>query len=341
MDPRAVIRQLEDSLSDPTPGAIEALVHLPGDIIVLGAGGKMGPTLARMARRASDAAGTKRKVIAVSRFSDARAARELKEAGVEVISCDLMDDDGVAALPEAENVVYMAGMKFGTTGNEPQTWAMNALLPAACCRRFRRGRFAAFSSGNVYGLVPVASGGSRETDEPHPVGEYAWSVLARERIFQYFSAALRIPVVLIRLNYACEVRYGVVVDIARQIHEGRTVNLAMGWLNTIWQRDANAMVLQSLGQASIPARILNLTGAEKLRVRDAAEKLAALMGTTVRFEGTEADSALLNDSSAAYALFGRPTVGPDEILARVAAWVKSGGENLGKPTHFESRDGRF
>ncbi len=341
MNPPSGIPQLEDALSTPTPGVIEALRRLPGDIIVLGAGGKMGPSLARMAKRASDEAGTARRVIAVSRFSDPHALSALTEAGVEAVSADLMSEDQLAGLPDAPNVVYMAGTKFGTTGNETQTWAMNAFLPGACCRRFRNSRIAAFSSGNVYGLTEVAAGGSRETDEPRPVGEYAWSVLARERVFQYFASRDRIPVVLIRLNYACELRYGVLVDIARQVHAGRPVSLSRGWFNTIWQQDANALVLQSLSQTGVPARILNLTGAETLRVKDVAEKLGELMGKKVSFEGQESGSALLNDSSAAHRLFGRPTVGTDQLLTWIAQWVARGGENLGKPTHFESRDGRF
>ena len=337
----ADIRGLEDALSTPTPGVMQALGSLEGDIIVLGAGGKMGPSLARMAKRASDAAGMKRKVIAVSRFSDARILSDLKAAGVQTVSCDLMDEDQVASLPEAPNVVSMAGTKFGTTGNEPQTWAMNAFLPGMTCRKYRHSRIVAFSSGNVYGLTAAASGGSREADEPSPVGEYAWSVLGRERIFQYFGGSLGIRIVLVRLNYACELRYGVVVDIARQVHAGRPVSLSMGWFNTIWQQDANAMVLQAFPQAAVPPRILNLTGAETLRVRDVAEQLGRLMGRSVEFEGTESSSALLNNSAEAHRLFGTPLVGTGQLLELVADWVKRGGESLGKPTHFESRDGRF
>jgi len=341
MEAAASISELEDNLSRPTPGVREALGQMPGDIIVLGAGGKMGPSLARMARRASDEAGIRRRVIAVSRFSDSRVLSGLASAGVEAISCDLIDEEQVARLPDAPNLIYMAGTKFGTTGNEPQTWAMNAFLPGACCRRFRKSRIVAFSSGNVYGLTEVASGGSRETDEPSPVGEYAWSVLARERVFQYFSGSLRIPVVLIRLNYACELRYGVLVDIARQVQAGRPVSLSMGWFNVIWQQDANAMVLQSLSQAAVPARILNLTGPKTLRVKDVAEQLGKLLGRDVTFEGRESGSALLNNSSEAYKLFGPPTVGADRLLGWIADWVMHGGADLGKPTHFESRDGRF
>jgi nucleoside-diphosphate-sugar epimerase len=322
-------------------GVVQAMRDLEGDIVILGAGGKMGPSLSRMARRASYAAGIKRRVIAISRFSSATVAAGLTESGVETVSCDLMDQDAVARLPDAPNVVYMAGMKFGTTGNEPMTWALNAFLPGIVCRKYRASRVIAFSSGNVYGVVPVTSKGSRETDAPRPSGEYAWSVLGRERVFQYFSTAAGTPVVLIRLNYACEMRYGVLVDIAQRVRDGRPVNLAMGWLNTIWEGDANAVVLQAFSQAAVPARILNLTGPETLRVREVAEKLGRIMGRPVIFEGEEEDSALLSDADAAHDLFGLPTVRADTLIQWVADWVARGGATFGKPTHFESRDGRF
>jgi nucleoside-diphosphate-sugar epimerase len=337
----AGIEELEERLSQPTPGAVKALAGIAGDIIVLGAGGKMGPSLVRMAKRASDEAGVKRRVYAVSRFSNPRLIEELAAAGAEPISCDLLDEDKVMSLPDAPNVIYMAGTKFGTTGNEPQTWAMNAYLPGVACRRYRGSRIVAFSSGNIYGLVPVASGGSKESDLPQPVGEYAWSVLGRERVFQYFCAANRTPGVLIRLNYACELRYGVLVDIAQKVFSGAPVSLGIGHLNTIWQQDANAMVLQSLARAAVPACILNLTGPETLRVRDVAERFATLMGRTVSFEGEESSSALLNDSSLAHRLFGPPHMGAGQLTELVADWVMRGGDSLGKPTHFESRDGRF
>jgi nucleoside-diphosphate-sugar epimerase len=337
----AGIVELEERLSTPTPGAVETLGGIEGDIIVLGAGGKMGPSLSRMAKRASEEAGVRRRVYAVSRFTNPRLVAELKSAGVEPISCDLLDEDKVMSLPDAPNVIYMAGTKFGTTGNEPQTWAMNAYLPGVACRRYRGSRIVAFSSGNIYGLVPVASGGSKETDQPQPVGEYAWSVLGRERVFQYFCQAFGTPGVLIRLNYACELRYGVLVDIAQRVFSGQPVSLGIGHLNTIWQQDANAMVLQSLAQAAAPVRILNLTGPETIRVREVAAQLGTLMGRTVRFDGAESSSALLNDSSVAHRLFGLPGVGAAELTGMVADWVMRGGDTLGKPTHFESRDGRF
>jgi nucleoside-diphosphate-sugar epimerase len=335
------VEQLEEILSEPTPAVVECLGRLDGDLLILGAGGKMGPGLSRMARRAFDESGKKGRVMAASRFSNPEAGSQLRAWGVEVIACDLLDEEAVERLPDAPNVIFMAGMKFGTTGNEPQTWVLNAFLPGIVCRKYRRSRIAAFSSGNVYGLAAVDSGGSKEGDPPNPTGEYAWSVLGRERIFQHFSRALDLPVVLLRLNYACELRYGVLVDIARRIAEGLAVSLSMGWFNTLWQRDANAMALQSLAYAEAPARILNLTGPEVLGVREVAKRLADLMGLPVSFEGRESTQALLNDAREAFRLFGQPSVGADLLLQWVAEWVKTGGASLGKPTHFESVDGRF
>lgn len=337
----AGIEELEDRLSQPTPGVVQTLRDLPGDLIVLGAGGKMGPSLARMAKRASIEAGVKRRVYAVSRFTNQRLLTDMKAAGVEPISCDLLSESAFGALPEVPNVIFMAGTKFGTTGNEPMTWAMNAFLPGLACRRYRTSRIVAFSSGNVYGLVSVSSGGSKETDEPQPVGEYAWSVLGRERVFQYFCLVNRTPGVLIRLNYACEMRYGVLVDIAQKVHAGAPVSIGIGELNTIWQQDANAMVLQSLVHAAVPVRILNLTGPETLKVRDVAQRMGKLMGKSVMFDGEESPMALLSDSSAAHRLYGPPHMKAAELVELVVDWVMRGGDSFGKPTHFESRDGRF
>src|SRR6185436_17528273 len=211
------VEQLESLLSEPTPGVIDTLARIEGDILLLGVAGKMGPTLARMARRASDAGGTKRRIIGVARFSNPAQQRALEEHGIETLRCDLLDEAALDTLPEAPNVIFMAGMKFGAAGNEALTWAMNGYVPALVSRKFARSRIVAFSTGNVYGLAPIQSGGSREADTPNPVGEYAMSCLARERIFEYFSARLRIPLVLIRLNYACEMRYGVLVDLAQRV----------------------------------------------------------------------------------------------------------------------------
>ncbi|MEJ5297899.1 MAG: NAD(P)-dependent oxidoreductase [Armatimonadota bacterium] len=333
--------QLEEMLSRPDDALVECFRRLKGDILVLGAGGKMGPTLARMARRASDAAGSARRVMAASRFSQPEARRSLEEYGVEAIPCDLLDRRQVQDLPDAENVVFMAGMKFGTTGNEALTWAMNTLLPALVCERFPDARFCVFSTGNVYGLTPVAGGGSREDDPPRPEGEYAMSALGRERIFEYFSRTTGCRASIIRLNYAVEMRYGVLHDIACRIRDGAEVDVSMGYVNVIWQADASSMALRSLQLASSPPFVLNVTGPEILSVRKTAEQLARLMNRPVRFSGQESPDALLSNAGRAFQRLGRPQVSADTVIRWTADWVGRGGASLGKPTHFEERDGRF
>jgi nucleoside-diphosphate-sugar epimerase len=335
------VEELESALSEPTPGLVQGMKDIPGDIIILGAGGKMGPSLARMARRAADASGDRRRVVAVSRFSDPAVLRGLKDAGVETVSCDLMDAGAVSRLPDAPNVVYMAGTKFGTTGAEATTWAQNAYLPGLVCERYRKSRITAFSSGNVYPFTSPASGGSVETDAPGPKGEYAWSVLGRERVMEYFSQRDGTPVLLLRLNYSCELRYGVLVDIARRIYEGAAVGLDMGHFNVIWQRDADAVALQSLSQARSPAAVLNITGPEVLSVRDVGAELGRRLGKRVTFTGREASDALLNNATKAFSLFGKPSTGIPAMLDLIADWVSHGGASIGKPTHFDSRDGKF
>jgi nucleoside-diphosphate-sugar epimerase len=332
--------ELEDALSEPTSAVVETVGRLRGDIMLLGVGGKMGLSLARMARRASDAAGVSRRVIGVSRFSAAGdAAFQVHQ--VETIRCDLLNEDEVARLPDVENVVFMTGKKFGSSGDMPGTWAMNSYLPAIICRRFRRSRIVAFSTGNVYGLTPVARGGSLESDEPEPAGEYAMSCLGRERIFEYFSRSLGIPAVLIRLNYACDLRYGVLVDLARQVWNRQSVDLTMGHFNTIWQGDANAWTLQAFGHAAVPPWVVNVTGTELLSVRAVCERFGRIMKKPVSFSGTESDTALLSNAKHAVERFGPPRLDADRLMEAVAHWVMCGGAHLGKPTHFESRSGRF
>jgi nucleoside-diphosphate-sugar epimerase len=332
---------LEQLLSEPTADVVQLMRETPGDFIFLGVAGKMGPTMARMAKRASDLAGTERRIIGVSRFSNHDQIDSLEEHGIEAIRCDLMNEAAVQQLPDAPNVIYLAGMKFGATGNEATTWAMNTLLPAAVCRRYRRSRIVAFSTGNVYGLTPVGHGGSVETDTPNPVGEYAMSCLGRERTFEYFSRTLKIPVALIRLNYACELRYGVLVDIAQQIRAGRTIDVSMGHLNTIWQADANAMALLSLAHAASPPFVINQTGPELVNIRAVAHEFGKRMGKPVASAGHEAPTALLSNAKRAFDLFGKPRVNVNQMMEWIADWVARGGASLGKPTHFESRDGKF
>jgi nucleoside-diphosphate-sugar epimerase len=333
--------ELDLALSEPTPGAIETIARLDGDIILLGAAGKMGPSIARMARRASDLGGVKRRVIAVSRFSSGDSEAAFTAHGVETIRCDLLDESQVERLPDAANVIYMPGRKFGSTGDESTTWAVNCYLPVLVCKKFRAARIVAFSTGNVYPLSHPETSGPSETVPPNPVGEYGMSALGRERMFEYFSRTLGIPVAIIRLNYAVDLRYGVVVDIARQLLGGEPINLAMGYFNAIWQGDANAMTLRAFDHVATPPRIFNVTGPEVLSVRQVARQLGELLGVEPRFAGKEAETALLSNASAAIAALGPSRVSSDRLIEWVAAWLKQGGRVLARPTHFEARDGKF
>ncbi|MEX2141178.1 MAG: NAD-dependent epimerase/dehydratase family protein [Pirellulales bacterium] len=335
------VEQLEDLLSQPSSGAIESLGRLDGDLMLLGVGGKMGPTLARMARRAADAAGARVRVIGVSRFSSTGLESRLTAQGVETIRCDLTNPAQLKELPDAPHVIFMTGMKFGSTGNEAMTWMMNAYLPGMVCQRFASSRIAALSSGNVYGLSPVVQGGSVESDSLRPVGEYAMSAVGRERIFEHFSRALGIPMALLRLNYANELRYGVLSDLARAVWNEQPVELDMGSFNAIWQADANAMVLQSFDHLATPPRVLNLAGPELLSVRRVAEDFGRLLGKRVTLRGHEAADALLSNAQLAHHLFGYPRASARQMVEWIAEWVRRGGESLDKPTHFQVREGNF
>ena len=332
---------LEDLLSEPSAGAIDALAQLPGDLVVLGVGGKMGPTLARMARRASDAAGMRRRVFGVARFSSPGLEDRLRAHGIETVRCDLLDPDQLDRLPDADNVVAMLGMKFGATGQEALTWAMNSHLPAVVCARYRKARVVAFSTGNVYGLSPVRLGGSVETDPLCPTGEYAMSTVGRERMYEYFSRTWGMPMALLRLNYACELRYGVLVDIARKVWASEPIDLMMGHFNVIWQGDANAMALCAFAQLSSPPAVLNLAGPELLSVRRVAETFGELFGKPVTFFGSEAADGFVSNAQKSHALFGYPRVPVGRLIGWVADWVRRGGATLDRPTHFEVRDGKF
>ncbi len=335
------VEQLEAELATPSAALVSDMSSLVGDLLLLGAGGKMGPSLATLARNALDAAGNDAKVIAVSRFSDAAAEHRLNEAGVSTVRADLLDEEALAALPDAANVIYMAAMKFGATGQEPLTWAMNTYLPGRVAERYRDSRIAAFSSGNVYPLSALTAGGPTEDDPAGPLGEYAQSVLGRERMFQHFSQRHGTPTVLLRLNYAVELRYGVLVDLALAIRDEEPIDLAMGHVNVIWQGDANEVALRALHHASSPATILNLTGPETVSVRSVAHRLGARMAKEPTFTGEEQPTALLNDASRCHALFGYPKVPLNSMLERVADWVAAGGETHGKPTKFQVRSGKF
>ena len=329
---------LEELLSRPPEALAASLAAAPGDIIVLGAGGKMGPSLARMARRTDPA----RRVIAVSRWTNRVAAAALEVHGVETLSADLLSPRELAALPDAPNVVFMAGQKFGTTGNPAGTWAMNAGVPAFVAERYAGARTVVFSTGNVYPLTPPDRGGSRESDPPAPVGEYAFSCLARERLFAAAAARHDTPVAIVRLNYAHDLRYGVLTDLALRIAREEPVDLAMGYVNVIWQGDANAFALAALAHAAAPEPfIVNVAGPETHRVADLARALGGRLGVEPVLAGTEARDALLSDASRMRTLLDAPLLPVDTLLDWVASWVRAGGPLLGKPTNFERRDGRF
>ena len=329
---------LEDEISRPTEQDCELMRSLEGDVMVLGAGGKMGPSLARRARRAADQAGAPRRIMAVSRFDSEEIKCQLMALGIEAISCDLLDRAQLARLPDCPNVLFLAGRKFGSTDNLPLTWATNVLLPALVAQRFQGSRIVALSSGNVYPLV--ASPANEETP-PGPVGEYAQSVLGRERMFEYFSARNGTRVALIRLNYAIDLRYGVLLDIGERVWRRRPVPLAMGAVNIIWQGDANSICLRTLALASSPPLVLNVTGPQALHVRWIAQCFGEIFGIEPIFEGIEARTALVSDASLCCRLLGLSRMSPERMIEMTAEWIRAGRPTLNKPTHFEVRDGAF
>jgi nucleoside-diphosphate-sugar epimerase len=333
--------QLEELLSRPSAGAIELFKKLDGDIIFLGIAGKIGPSLAHMAKRACDEAGVKKRLIGVSRFRSEEEKKQIESFGIETIQGDLLDRGFLESLPKVKNVFFLAGMKFGSEENLSLTWAMNTYLPAQVVEYFKGSRIVAYSTGCVYPLVPVESGGSLETDLPQPVGEYAQSCLGRERMFEYGSKKDNTPVALIRLNYAVEPRYGVLVDIATKVKNNLPVDLSMGHFNVIWQGDANDVVLRSLGHVASPALVLNITGEETLSVRDVAQEFGKLFGKKPKLVGKEAKTALLSNSQLAFSLFGKPRVPIQKVIEWTAGWMEEDRKLLGKPTHFEVRDGKY
>lgn len=333
--------ELEERLSRPTPEVVGLFREIRGDLLVLGVAGKMGPTLARMARRAMDEAGNRSVVYGVARFSQPDVRDNLEGVGIKTITCDLLDAGSLRQLPDAPNVIFMAGMKFGTTGAEALTWAMNTVMPAYVADRFRESRIVVFSTGNVYPLVPVAQGGATEETQPSPIGEYAQSALGRERVFEYFSRRYGTPAVIYRLNYAVELRYGIILDIAQKVWTGAPISLSMGNVNVVWQGDACAWALRCLRLAQSPPLVLNATGPETVSVRQLAHRLGELMGKEPICEGVEADTALLSNAWRAHALFGYPTVTLDTVTQWVAYWVMHSLPTLDKPTHFEVRNGKF
>jgi NAD dependent epimerase/dehydratase family len=333
--------ELEERLSRPTEADVAAMAALDGDLILLGAGGKMGPSLARLARRAADQAGAKKRIIAVARFTNRDVLSQLSSEGIETVECDLLERKKLSSLPEARNIVFMAARKFGTTGSEYLTWAMNTYLPGLVAERFRDSRIVAFSTGNVYPLQPVKQGGARESTPVDPQGEYAQSALGRERMFEYGSAKWGTPVAILRLNYAIDLRYGVLVDIATAVFHRRPIDLSMAAVNVIWQGDANAACLRSFAYCQSPPLILNITGPETLSVRYIAEEFGRRFRVEPLFTSEEMPTALLSNSTKARQLLGFSTVTPCEMMDWIANWIKRGGVVLNKPTHFQTRDGKF
>jgi nucleoside-diphosphate-sugar epimerase len=337
------VEALEALLSHPTPELIESVSKLNGDITILGVGGKMGPTLARLLKNTINASGKNYRVIGVDRFHEGseRVRQMIEDNGIETVTCEMLEWDQLDALEKTPNVIYMAGFKFGSAQNEALTWAINTYLPGMVVQAFRGSRITALSSGNIYPFIPPSHGGSRETDPVAPIGEYAQSTLGRERIFSYWSGATETPVTLVRLNYAAELRYGVLLDIAETVYRGEPVDVTMGAMNCIWQGDANTAIIQSLELAEAPPRVLNLTGPETLSLRRVAGEFGRLFDLEAEYTGEEAETALLNNAADCFKLYGLPKVNAYRIMEWIAHWVKKGNPTLSKPTHFQTRNGKF
>ena len=335
------IQELYRELLKPSADLISDITKLDGDILILGVGGKMGPALATLAKQAIADSGINKKVIGVSRFSEAGLEERLNKEGIETYHTDLLEDAELSKLPEVKNVLYLAGTKFGTSGKESFTWAMNAYLPGRVAQKYKGSRIVVFSTGNVYPLSPVSQGGVTEDQLPEPVGEYAQSCLGRERLFQYYSSRYNTPTLIFRLNYANDVSYGVLLEIARSVNEGSIIDLSMGHVNVIWQGDANEMALRSLRHCDTPSKILNITGPETISIRWLAEEFGKVLGQIPVFRNQEQNTALLNNASESFRLFGYPRVPLKKMIEVVAAWVRQGGKTINKPTHFQERKGQF
>ena len=332
---------LDHILSTPTDAVVETLRRVPGDIIVLGAGGKMGPSLVGLLCRGIEAAGSRARVTAVARFSDPAARATIDATGATLRAADLFEPGAIERLPDAPNVIFMVGQKFGTGQDAARTWAVNAYLPGLVATRYAASRTAVFSTGNVYPLWPATSAGPTESDLTDPVGEYAQSALGRERIFSFFSGRNDTPVSILRINYAIEPRYGVLRDIADRVRAREPIDLRMGWVNVIWQRDANAIAIQSLAHAGSPPCVVNVTGRPAVSVRAVAEAFARRWRIEPVFTGTEQATALLSNAEKSDRLFGPPPITLDQMIEHVAAWIDAGGRSLARPTHFAEREGKF
>ena len=332
---------LEKQLTTPSAALIADMAKIEGDIILLGIGGKMGPGIGKLAVDAAKAAGVTKRIIGVSRFSDAKSRAEIDATGVETIAFDLLDDEQLQALPDAKNVIYLAGNKFGTTGKEGFTWAMNAYLPGRVSEKYKNSNIVAFSSGNVLPFVKVTSGGVSEETTPEPIGEYAQSCLGRERVFEYFAQKNRTPMLIYRLNYAVDFRYGVLMEIAKSVINGKEIDLRTENVNVIWQGDANEIAIRALLHCEAPAKMLNVTGPETLSIKWIAKQFGDKFNIEPKFIYEAEGSALLNNASECHRLFGYPRVTIREVIDITATWLQQGGEELGKDTHFQERGGKF
>lgn len=339
--PPQSVEELDEVLSDPPQRVIESLRHTDGDIAVLGAGGKMGFDLCRMLRRALDALGADRRVFAVSRFGREGSRDRFETAGIDTLAADLSDAAAVEQLPEAPNIFFLAGVKFGTSSDADLLHRMNVVMPRLVADRYHRSRIVAMSTGCVYSFTSPDSGGSTEQNETDPPGAYAVSCKGREQAFFDAAAQYGTHSVLVRLNYAIDLRYGVLVDIAQRVFAGKPVNIDMGYVNVIWQRDAIDHVIQSLPRAASPPQVINVTGQDILRVRDLAHAFGERFGRQVELAGKEAPTAWLNNPRRAHAWFGAPRTSLDQMIAWIVDWIERGGETLGKPTHFENREGNY
>lgn len=335
------VAELEVALAVPSAGLVEDMSRLDGDILIIGAGGKLGPSLTRLAVNALRDAGSINRVVAVSRFGSGDLAASLESHGATVIATDITDEPALAALPDALNVIYLVGAKFGSSGREAHTWYTNTYLPGRIAERFRQSRIVALSTGNVYPFAPAASGGPTEMDPVGPVGDYAMSCLGRERIFSHFAETNGTRTAIIRLNYAVEMRYGVLVDIARAVVNEAPVDVTMGAANIVWQGYANEAILRAQHLCTTPAALLNVAGPETLSVRQVARAMGQHLGIEVSFTGTEAPTALLSNAAHCHRLFGYPDMPLGKLIEMTADWVAAGLPLLGKPTGFQTRDGKF
>ena len=333
--------ELEEFLSRPSDADAASMAQLEGDLLILGAGGKMGPSLVRRARRAAEKAGVRKRIVAVARFSERNLRENLEADGIETLVSDLLEPGALAKLPDFPNVIFMAARKFGTSGSEDLTWAMNTFLPGLVAERYRASRVVAFSTGNVYPLRHAAEGGAVESTSVAPESEYAQSALGRERMFEYGSRQWSTAVTILRLNYAIDLRYGVLLDIGTAVFEKHPVDLRMALVNVIWQGDANSVCLRSFAHCQSPPLFLNLTGPETLSVRYIAEEFGRRFNLQPTFSSAELPTSLLSNAAKAHQLFGYPAVTVSEMIDWTAAWISAGGSRLNKPTHFQVRDGKF